>query len=102
MRIHKILVVVGLGLGLFALGACGPESTEPSEESSQETGSPEPGAAPEAYIEVITQPVDCSSLSKGGSCGSHGGVDYCRWCPAEGCDQSGCVCLANRHGTGCN
>lgn len=94
----SVVVVVG----------CGSTVEDPSN-ALQGVTVPEPtlGAAPgspetNAYTVIVKEKLDCSSLSKGGSCGSYNGVQYCNWCPDDRCDQSKCECLPNTAGTGCN
>ena len=95
----SVVVVVGCGSSVE-------DPSLPGETAREATPAPidDGNGNPEtkAYSVIVKEKLDCSSLSKGGSCGSYNGVQYCKWCPEDGCDQSKCECLPNTAGTGCN
>lgn len=98
-----------LATSVVLVVGCGSTVEDPSREGSADR---DPRASPTedgqgsaettAYSVIVKEKLDCSSLSKGGSCGSYNGVQYCKWCPDDGCDQAKCECLPNTAGTGCN
>lgn len=90
-----VACVVSLGI----VAGCGSSYDEEPAPAPEEMAAATPNVTPKLKVVVIK---DCSSLSKGGSCGSYNGVQYCNWCPSDGCDQSKCECLPNTAGTGCN
>lgn len=93
--------VLALSVAVGVLVGCGSSLEDPDGPPADDSAEVEaPNVSSKAYS--IDVKVDCTSLSKGGSCGSYNGVQYCNWCPDDRCSQSNCECLPNSSGSGCN